>query len=454
MSTSRSNSFRLQAAFVFLALVLVAHPAQAVHEWYSISKSTRALGMGNAFYGLSDDESALFYNPAGLSLYEGGIDLMGSFRAGGSTTASSAMSTITGSRGRETGALALELQQFQGKPIFVEAAPAFGYYLRRGLAVGLLIADLKANATILGAGMDTSVDMTAIVDSGLFVGFAGTMFSPKLHLGMNLKGMVRGGGRKNYSVLDLAQGDGLELDVEQLGGVGFGVDADLGAMYEMPEVLSGVKQFAAISINNVLASKFDMVRITKNGSMAPQLPRMLTIGGKTVFPGFWKFDKVTAVLDLAEFSLGGQSNPEFGARTGSFWKHVNLGVEAPIRWFALRAGLHQGNITAGFGIDARYFQIDFATYAEEDAANPGRMSSRRLALRLAAGFGGAKPAVEPLRKDSPDALVPPVEKAIEKPIEKPAAVPEPVADPKADPEDAVPSDKPASQPVSGKGAKP
>ena len=56
---------------IICVLLLACTPAFALKEYFSISRSIRALGMGNAYCGLSDDEGALFYNPAGLSLYRG-----------------------------------------------------------------------------------------------------------------------------------------------------------------------------------------------------------------------------------------------------------------------------------------------------------------------------------------------------------------------------------------------
>src|SRR4051812_21966850 len=50
-----------------LLLLLAASPVFAVQEYYQIRRSARAMGMGGAFYGLSDDEGALWYTPAGLA---------------------------------------------------------------------------------------------------------------------------------------------------------------------------------------------------------------------------------------------------------------------------------------------------------------------------------------------------------------------------------------------------
>jgi hypothetical protein len=101
-------------------------------------------------------------------------------------------------------------------------------------------------------------------------------------------------------------------------------------------------------------------------------------------------------MDFSEFGLGGQSNRVFGARGGAFFKHVNLGVEALIRrWVFLRLGFHQGYWTAGIGVDARFAKLDLATYQEEMSSSPGRLGSRRIALRLAFGVSGRAPrAVE------------------------------------------------------------
>ncbi len=51
---------------VFVILVLVLSASGVVH-----AQSARARGMGGAFLGISDDESAIYFNPAGLSQIQG-----------------------------------------------------------------------------------------------------------------------------------------------------------------------------------------------------------------------------------------------------------------------------------------------------------------------------------------------------------------------------------------------
>jgi hypothetical protein len=406
-----------------LTLGILAPPtASAVKEYYSISRSIRALGMGGAFYGRSDDQDAVFYNPAGLGFYEGGNDLMASLKLDASTSLAQAVTVLTRPGTRTVASVITDLQALSGNPIFVSATPVHGYYLRKYFTMGLLLADTKGTMAILGRDLDTTVDITAISDSGLFLGFAYPVM-PGLVVGANLKGMFRAGGQKTYTVLEIAQNQALSTNLQTLGGAGGGIDFDLGVTYQLPTLIPGLINRVSVTANNLMASNFTMFKIDATTGAPPALARMLTVSGMTRIPGFWIVDRLDLLLDLAEFQMGGVANADAGARGGSLWKHINFGGEALFwGWLYGRMGFRQGNFTIGAGIDARYFQVDIATYAEELASLPGRLSSRRVALRLAAGFGGANPTVEPAThttvpepKAAPEALTSPAPETPEKP---------------------------------------
>ena len=113
---------------------------------------------------------------------------------------------------------------------------------------------------------------------------------------------------------------------------------------------------------------------------------------RNLVEGYKFVDNFHVLVDFAEFGLGGETDPHRGARTGSFFKKMNFGVEMPIGRLTLRTGFHQGYVTAGLGINLRYFKLDFATYGEELGDAPGRLESRRFALTLAIGGGSDNPA--------------------------------------------------------------
>jgi hypothetical protein len=129
------------------------------------------------------------------------------------------------------------------------------------------------------------------------------------------------------------------------------------------------------------------------------------LGWYTAFDGFAFVDNVHALVDISNISIGGETNPDLGARTGSFLKKVHLGVELPIGRFSVRGGLHQGYLTAGFGMNLYGIRLDAATYGEETGENT-KQGSRRYAVTAALGWGSAPPAPIPATPEERKSVVP------------------------------------------------
>jgi hypothetical protein len=429
---------------------VVSTPAFALKEYFSLNRSIRAMGMGGAFYGNSDDEYALFYNPAGLAHYRGSWELsLLSIKAEAAPDILSALSTITDGSNNKISDIVTKLQKFQGTPLY-GGVGLFPVFHKKHFGIGLLIADTKLDVAVLGRDLSTYVDVSGVVDSGLVVGY-GTNFTDELAIGVNLKAIARAGGKKTFSVVDIAQGDKLKLSPSDLGGGGGGIDLDLGATYDIPDLPFGLVNRAALSLNNLLASEFTIAR--QQGA-PPGLVRTLSLGWFTAFPGYGVIDNFNVGVDFAEFSLGGESDPNAGARGGSFWKHVNFGVEMPmLNFLAVRLGFHQGYLTAGVGLNGRGIKLDVATYQEELFSSPGRLGNRRIALRLTLGIGSAPPP--PITgKDRPADESAASETKKEEPKkneELPPVPPAPEAKP-GDPNGAKPGDPSAAKPGDAKPA--
>lgn len=379
-------------ALVAAAVLFASEPAFAVAEYYSLSRSVRALGMGGAFYGLSDDDGALFYNPAGLALVRGGerFNVIG-VGLNMSPNLFSVVDVIKNGSGQSAAAIAQQLEQFQGQAIYGGPSVSVLSIYRKNFGLAILLPDAKINFGLLGAGVDTVVEATAIADAGVVAGFGTAIPGTGLRLGMNGKGILRSGGRRLFTLDDIAAGNSFTFEPRQIGGSGFGIDFDLGAIYEfeVPAPSALVAARASLTLSNILASSFTLANLA--GGNPPQLPRMLSLGSSFVFRGVGPFDNFNVLLDFAEFGIGGQTDPDLGGRGGSFWKHVNFGIEAPMGIFSPRIGLHQGYWTAGFSLDLRVARLAFASYAEELASGVGRFPSRRYVARLELGWGAAPP---------------------------------------------------------------
>ncbi|MBI4404159.1 MAG: hypothetical protein HY537_08360 [Deltaproteobacteria bacterium] len=367
-----------------ILLVFFCNSIWAMKEYYSLSRSYRALGMGGAFYGLSDDEYALFYNPAGLTSYKESWQLMAHLDGQCSLDALSGVPTVAGmfDSSKTFNDVVTAIGQLQGKPIYIQTG-VLAFYRRRNWAVGLLLFDTKADFAFLGKEFDTSLDLTAISDSGLFWGYSAPMLNGNFRLGTNFKAVLRAGGTKAYSLLDSAEGAKFNADPQTMGGAGLGLDVDIGAIYLFPRLLGKLTR-VGLTLSNLVGTNFPYLRV---GSAPPPLARTLGLGVATTFSG-WRFiDEFTVVLDVADIPLGGQPLEDLGGRTGSWSKHIHIGLEMPMHgWFFVRTGLHQGYPTAGLGIKTHHIKLDLTYYTEELGIGTGRINSPRLALRLSAGW--------------------------------------------------------------------
>lgn len=371
---------------IFILFVVVLQSAYAVEEFYPLSRSVKAMGMGGAHYALSEDESALFYNPASLGFYRGGGELMMGIGAQLSSGALGQVDTFTkATEGNSIASLVDQLSPLAGHPLSV-GATIMPFYHRKGLAVGLLVADVKVNSAYLGKDVDSYFDLTAIVDSGLIVGKSFAL-GKSLSLGINTKLLLRGGGRQVFAPLDFVTSKNLKFS-DGVIGAGFGGDFDIGLTWEPEHAWLGSRSGFSVVISNLLATPYTWAIFAK--SAPPALARMGSVGTYSIFKGGKVIDYVLFAIDFAEIGLGGQTDRDLGARAGSIWKHVNFGVEFALRqWFILRTGIHQGNITAGASLQSPVARLEFATYAEELGLNPGTLSSRRFIGQLVFGAGSS-----------------------------------------------------------------
>lgn len=185
-----------------------------------------------------------------------------------------------------------------------------------------------------------------------------------------------------FSFIDLIQGK--SLSPSKTGGQGTGADFDLGMEYKFQHFHpAGVHFSTAFAVNNVLGGKYSNIgfKPIKDSSGEPT-PSSLPTTQPRIF-NFGVAAKKASMGILRDTSLALEFT-DFGNNTnGSIYRTVHLGAETHLSRFALRAGINQGYLCGGLGIDLKFVQIDASTYGEELSLNPGGYEDRRYALRFA-----------------------------------------------------------------------
>lgn len=357
----------------YLLLVLFAFSVSAA-EYDMIYRGARPMGMGGAFTAVSDDENALFYNPAGLNRIkpgEGKIVVLNP----GVVVNSSAMNVIGKISDKLTKDPIDALSPHIGQNMHANVMTSMPFWVKHNYGIALLLPNLSNNTTLR-----RNVALTAIedvtVDSGLIFGMSHGFLQDRLSIGADIKFLVRGAGHITMDAVQLYTKKAVSF--KDIGGYGFGVDADLGAMYTFNKVAFFIPT-VGMTIKNIGATKFP-TRFDDNANVdLPdrfRLKRSVSFGSKFELPNVWRFTKWVFAFDINNIGLG-----------GSLFKKVHLGTEAWLfDFFGLRTGVNQGYLTFGMTLDIPVMQVDFYTYAEELGESVGTKGDRRIGVQLSFGW--------------------------------------------------------------------
>jgi len=337
-----------------------------------IHRGARVLGLGGAFTGVSDDENALFYNPAGLNrIKESRIAIFNPMVVIGSDT----MGAIESIRSMTDDNIITSLDDQIGKDLSFNVLGLMPFWTKKNFAVAMILPSVQNHTTIRRNIVPEFIE-EIILDAGILVGISkGFLENEKLSLGTNMKLMFRGSGSTVIDATDLYSGEKLSLSDMVQYGVGF--DFDLGAMYTFDKMLFFTPT-VGMSINNLLASSYPF-QFGNNDEIGDignrmKLKRTFSFGSKFELPNYerYKITRWIFVFDINDIGL-----------PGGFFKKVHTGTEV---WFfdfvAGRLGINQGYITFGVTLDIPYFQIDFFTYAEELGRNVGSKAGRSYGFQV------------------------------------------------------------------------
>jgi len=361
----------------------------------------RPLGMGGAFLALSDDQNAMFYNPAGIT------QRLKPLLCFADTTLQ------TNQTGYELGSYIIDLylngtaglDPAELLAYFTDQLEANNYYMRYNiyalsplnlsliappmgyLSVGLgaYVSAINADFEMQLTGLLPDVGLSASADSGIIIPIAYDL-GEKFSIGVNIKGINR-----NNIDVDMSLQDLLDMDLPQAM-VGFGYGFDTGILMHLGEQLSlgaTVKDIGFTKINYTKAIELDPAspggyNITDlPATVVERIEPTLNVGFAYLFTNeqLPMGDNILLVFQYDD--LTGRMEEVGHGEIVFRPKNIHLGIELSYEIVSFRVGLNQGYGTLGLGVYLGPISVDYAFYGQELGLNAGDIAQWNHIVSLA-----------------------------------------------------------------------
>lgn len=324
-------------------------------ELYQPGLQARCFAMGGTCISHVRGASALYFNPAALARVEGFDLILAEAQAGVSKDVIDFSSQFQGST-----FTASDLNKLYGKTLTADVTARSGFVMPN-FGFGLF----SNNYTNMQFSNPTfpTFHMNLVSDYGYIFGGAFSIGTDS-SLGLSAKHIKRWGGEKDIDIMSLvgASSDSVASSNFQDRGIGYAMDIAFMTTLNHPlkPTFSFVWQDLGVTTFNLTSgvtpppSQYDNLIF---GAAIKQ-----EIGIMSFTHAFeYKFIRTTG------YDLG---------------KKLHFGTEASVGPLDLRAGINQGYVTYGVGVDLLFFQLDAAAYATELGTYGGQSRSDRYNVSL------------------------------------------------------------------------
>jgi hypothetical protein len=336
-------------------LILISLSTQAT-ELYQPGLPSRCLAMGGVCISQVKGAQALYLNPAALNKVEGFDLILAQVKASVSKDAVDFSSQFSGSTFQ-----ASDINQLYGKTLMADIDARSGFVMPNfGFGV------YTNNYTMMKFNDPTfpTFNMNFISDYGYVVGGAFKL-NETSSMGATFRHVKRWGGEQDINVSSLSgsSADSLADNNFQNHGVGHALD------------LAYMTTFSSNSWKPTLAVVWRDIGVTKYNvtSGAADPPRQMDnlILGLSVEQEF----SIIKMYHGIEYDFATDYSEEPS-------KKLHLGTEISVGPIDLRAGINQGYVTYGVGLDLWFFEIEAASYATELGTYAGQARSDRYNVSI------------------------------------------------------------------------
>lgn len=350
----------LKKGIILMFVLLGSFSHLYAEELPNLYRGIRPLGMGGAFITLSDDENAMFYNPAGLNDVSGfGIDIFNP-SVEWSQNSVDLYKDFKGLDSNNEGDVARFMDERVGERQHIRVATLPNLTMRN-FAVGVL-GQATGDIDVRNPG-DPRVVTDIKVDLGLLFSGALGFYDRQLQIGATGKYVQRDGIRHTYTAAEIAA-DGFDPVDQREKETDFAFDLGVKLNPKMP-----LSPSFAVVLQNITDLDF--------GALG-EIPQQVNLGA-AINPDFWIL-KTTFAVEVDDVTKSVEGDKDLYKRT-----HVGAEFRFP-KVLAVRAGIGGGYLSAGIGVDLWIVAVNYATYAEELGAYSGQRADRRHILQLGFGF--------------------------------------------------------------------
>jgi hypothetical protein len=408
-------TLRRGGAAIVVVTITGLHALHAhAEEIPSVFTPVRPAGMGGAFTGVANDESAIWTNPAGIGRARKArsrnavhIAKFPNVIVGANTASRSFYSGFKSAQDSSVEEIVSSTDDLGGKPFWARAAlfPVMIFDVGREapMAVGLY-SDTTMKA-VIEKETPEEARVEAISDTGGVITFGLTNQGNRFNAALQVRPVTRYAYEGRFPSEDLVDKKAMQTRFEDGANSAQGVGIDLGMLYTV----------ADFWYPTVGVSVFNLPTGCKEDYLNPFTEKSETVCGN-LFRGDLKNEDALSVVDPTDLRVGLSITPRLGRKVamrlaldahniplGTAEQSYGLqGIEVSkmlhgglelffgnpllIAPLSLRTGYSQGFVTMGATASLGFFTLEFATYGRDVSSGKKPVEDRRVLASMSFDF--------------------------------------------------------------------